>query len=359
MTEYQLAPAQLRAIFDRNIRPRYDRLFDRAIRPTIVMTGGQPGSGKTDLGANARHESPRLIEVVGDDLRKFHPEHDQLMESNPLQMPAATQQAAGAWVKMSLEYLREARADVLMETTMRNPEAVVETLRSFREDGYGIEVRVIAVPETISRMGTLQRYEDQVRSQGAGRWAPSHVHDEAYAQMPDTVRRVISEGLVDRIIVQKRDDVTLYDATIVQGEQHKVANAVPGAIELGRRVDQLTPGQATGWLRSLERAADFYADAKVTDPDIRRTVAMLARDVPNVAAAAQPFDRDSRSSEIARLTAALERALGEREAGHHARSSFPRSAPEALRAEQTGTNNDVSPTKPGRQQSDRGSEVGR
>ena len=301
--------AQLRSRFERFVRPRLDKLIVAQDRPVLVMAGGQPGAGKTKMMAAAQWETPAAVKVDGDDLRKFHPAYDRVMATDPLRMPLVTAEASSAWVRMSLEYLRRARASVLMETTMRQPDAVFDTLQTFRDAGYGVEVRVIAVPETLSRLGTLQRYVGQVESQGAGRWAPSNVHNEAYTRMPESLERVVEAGLVDRVIVQKRDDVTILSAAVVPGDERGSAVAALAAVEAGRGIDGMTPNQAQGWLSSMEHTARFVADAGVSDPDILNTVAVLRDDILAVAAAAQPFDVDRRALAAARVQGAVDRAV--------------------------------------------------
>lgn len=208
-----------------------------------------------------------------------------------------------------------ARANVLMETTMRQPDAVFDTLKTFRDAGYGVEVRAIAVPETLSRLGTLQRYVGQVESQGAGRWAPSSVHNEAYSRMPQSLGWVIEAGLVDRVIVQKRDDVTIFDAAVVPGNERRSAVAALAAVESGRRIDGMTPNQAQGRLSSMEHTARFVADTKVSDPDILHTVAVLGDDAKAVAVAAatHPFDVERQKFAVSRVQAAVDRAVPSRE----------------------------------------------
>ncbi len=86
-------------------------------------------------------------------------------------MPAATAQASGQWIGMAADYLRAQRSDVLIETTLRSPEAMVQTISAFRQAGYVVELRVVAVPQEVSRLSTVERYTRQVgrtRARGGG-----------------------------------------------------------------------------------------------------------------------------------------------------------------------------------------------
>ncbi|MGL4339996.1 MAG: zeta toxin family protein [Rhodoglobus sp.] len=368
MTE--LSAEQLHSIFETAIRPKYDRLVTvSSRRPTFVLIGGQPGAGKTESVAAARLSVPDAIEVIGDDLRRFHPAFPELMRTDPLRMPDATQQAANAWVHKSLDYLCERNASVLMETTLRNPEAVQNTLGHFRSAGYEVELRVLAVPETLSRLGTVERYVGQVEREGAGRWAPAVVHDAAYERMPESITRAINGGLVDRVTVQQRDDVTLLDATVAKTDVHAAHNAMD-ALTGGRKIEAMTPGQASAWLRGVERAATFMVhEPQAVNDDIVRTIQKLGADAPTVAGAAHPDDaqrRQEAAARIDRLVAQTGEAEAARQPQTHIlqlpgtknrapyRASFPRSAGAVIPSDtETGSKNSRLPTAV------RGSDVGR
>ena len=296
---------QLALIFDEEIKPTTYALessprADPNAKPRVILVGGQPGSGKTELMALARLNTPRAHEINGDELRRFHPQYDEIMRNDPLQMPEITQDAAGAWIRRSLDYLREQRVDVVMETTLRDPDAVKQTLQAFRDAGYDTELRVIAVPEAVSRAGTFARYVNQVKMQGAGRWAPSRIHDQACAQAPETAALVIEQGLVDRIVVQKRDDVTMLDVGVHPSLRKEIASATRAAINDGRRIDQMTAAQAAQWLATVESTARFSMDTRESDRDILVTLRRLGADVPAVAKAAHPYDA---SAQVARAEA--------------------------------------------------------
>lgn len=106
MSEGRLDAAQLRSIFERDIRPVYDEFLVAQDRPVLVMAGVQPGADKTKMMDAAQREIPAAVKVDGDDLRKFHPAYDQVMATDPLRMPLVTAEASSAWVRMSLDYVR-------------------------------------------------------------------------------------------------------------------------------------------------------------------------------------------------------------------------------------------------------------
>lgn len=72
----ELTEAQLREIFERDIRPELDALgASSREEPTLllVLVGGQPGAGKSKAISRIEAQHPGIVEVIGDDLRNFHP----------------------------------------------------------------------------------------------------------------------------------------------------------------------------------------------------------------------------------------------------------------------------------------------
>ena len=287
---------------ERDLRPdELSRIFDDAITPwvqarlaqadpgpaTLVLVGAQPGAGKTRVVSRASQDTGRAVPVVGDDLRRFHPDYVRLMREEPLRMPEVTALAAGAWARMSSDYLRERQASVDFETTFRQPDAVVATAKEFRDAGYRVEVRALAVPEAVSRLGVLSRYAEQVRDQGVGRWTPQAFHDVAAEQMPKSLERVIAEGHVDRVLVVDRAGRAVYTADI-----EATAASSPGArdgaeartaVDAGRRIETLDSEAARTWLGTFERDANFVLDRADLGSDVVATIDDLRRDGDRIA----------------------------------------------------------------------------
>lgn len=285
----ELTQEELRAIFRRSIQPELEVLrgSQTNTEPTLVLVGAQPGAGKTRTVGRAQQDHAGAIAVVGDDLRVFHPDYVRLMREEPLRMPEVTAQAAGAWARMSSDYLRERQASVVFETTFRQPDAVVATAKEFRDAGYRVEVRALAVPEAVSRLGVLSRYAEQVRDQGVGRWTPQAFHDVAAEQMPKSLERVIAEGHVDRVLVVDRAGRAVYTADI-----EATAASSPGArdgaeartaVDAGRRIETLDSEAARTWLGTFERDANFVLDRADLGSDVLATIDDLRRDGDRIA----------------------------------------------------------------------------
>lgn len=301
-----LSMAGIREIFSQEIAPDLQAQVDRARsdeRYVLVFVGGQPGAGKSRLVAMALAEHRGAVEINGDDLRKYHPDYDELMETAPLTMPDATAEAAGAWVSLSARYLRNQGAGVVLETTMRQVDVVSTTAAEFKRAGYAIESRSLAVPAAVSRLGTLQRYAEQIRRSGAGRWTPTRAHDAAVEAMPGTVETLADAGLIDRGLVQKRDGTVVFDraydpATVTTGD----GAALRERIEFRRAVSSMAEAEARDWVRKLVETSTYLSSRRqAVGPDVKRALAGVMHDAREVAATGWPTDLERRSEALATI----------------------------------------------------------
>lgn len=277
-----LDAATLREIFDRDIAPTLSAVGATTLRPTLVFVGAQPGAGKSRSIADVQDEYPDATAIIGDDFRAFHPDYWELMDSDPLEMPAVTAQASGTWVGMSAEYLRAERRSVILETTMRQHDVVMATAAAFRESGYRAEVRALAVPGAVSLLGTVSRYLGAGDGADRNRWTPSDAHTAAYTAMPDTIERLVTDGAVDRITVLTRSQHVLYDRTVDTATAVTVAGGARRAVEAGRSIGAMNPVEGPHWVREYLSAATTIAKAPHVSHDLRDTMTVLAEDAPTI-----------------------------------------------------------------------------
>ncbi|KAE8128769.1 MULTISPECIES: zeta toxin family protein [Bifidobacterium] len=256
MQNYELNEAQLTEIFEEQIAANF-RLAVVETSPTLAMVAAQPGAGKTRTVEDAREAHNGAVAIVGDNFRRFHPSYETLMENGPLHMPEATAQASGRWVEMSLNWLRRKHRSLVIETTMRHPQANEYTLTQFRDSGYRTEVTIVATPPQLSLMGTLIRYVGQVESQGEGRWVGAAAHDEAVEQLPRTLADQISKGNIDHVTVIDRAGETLYDTDVNAANRSAATSPALQAIRQGQRFDAIPPDQQQQWADDCSHIEQF------------------------------------------------------------------------------------------------------
>lgn len=174
--------------------------------PKIIILAGQPGAGKGGLSAQASRDfsGEQTVLVDVDQLRNSHPHYRGLKSENDRTAAGLVQPDAGQWGDELVEDARLGRRNIILDGTLKSPDKADELCKRFKEDGYQVEVRVIAVREEDSWLGVHQRYErGRTTSQGA-RWVPKNVHDGAYSGGRQSLERLNQSPHVDRIEVHGR-----------------------------------------------------------------------------------------------------------------------------------------------------------
>lgn len=209
---HRLAPDKHRAIYEDRIAPL---IFARAVaveQPTAIVLGGQPGAGKSAALAMAHAEFARggLVEIVGDDLRAFHPRYSALQRQDDRTAAFFTDRDSGRWIEMAIADAAKRRCNVAVEGTMRLPDKVAETLTRFRENGYVTDARALAVNPELSALGILQRFVAQKDSRGYGRMTSMEAHRAALGGMLDTLDRIQDDRLADSLTLYRRGGGVLH-----------------------------------------------------------------------------------------------------------------------------------------------------
>ncbi|MFK4761711.1 zeta toxin family protein [Microbacterium sp. ZW T5_45] len=313
----RLSQEQLQQIFQVDVREYLDHLRNRTPRdpaqpPRFVSVGGQPGAGKGRVLEDIHNALPGSGIVNGDELRRFHPEYLRLMREEPLRMPEVTGPASGPWVGMANEHLRRQQASAVVETTLRDAPMLQAEFAAFKGAGYVTELRVVAVPLEVSRAATVSRYLEQVTNYGAGRWTPGAAHDLAAANVTDTVRTLVSSGLVDRVVVQDRDDHVFHDAIVSSGGITQ-GDAAAAAVENARNVAAMTPEQARAWVANTSAVLSERVRLGQNDPDLAQVAKRLATtDGAAVVGQAYPRDPVAQREALSSLQRAARLSLSDR-----------------------------------------------
>lgn len=219
--QHRLSPADHQYIFDTDIKPRLFAGAKTSDQPVAIVFGGQPGAGKSSaVDAAIRELVPRggAVQILGDELRDFHPHYRRLMKQDDQTAAFYTDRDAGKWVEMAIAYAKEQRVNIVIEGTMRNSDKVAETMASLRSVGYEIDARALAVNERFSQQGILQRYEAQKADRGVGRMTIPEAHQAAYDGLPSTLARIEQEKLADRVTVYRRGAAAIYTNELKGGE---------------------------------------------------------------------------------------------------------------------------------------------
>lgn len=196
--------------------------------PRVVITGGQPGSGKSKLLEQSRKDFPdgNVVVINGDDLRAYHPRADEIFRLDERKFAERTDPDGREWTRKLFDRAIETRRNIVFESTMREAGPISKTMERLRKEGYHLTAKVVATHERTSTTGIFRRYEEQKAEKGYGRWSELSSHDAGYEGMPKTVAYIEAYGLVDRLEVYNRAGELLYENEYKGGKWERSPKAV-------------------------------------------------------------------------------------------------------------------------------------
>ncbi|MFB7576840.1 zeta toxin family protein [Streptomyces sp. NPDC056165] len=108
-------------------------------QPRVVFLIGQPGASKTvTAGMLRRAMRPGTIRLSSDDFKAAHPDYLQLLKVDPRGASAAIRPDYKAWFSRAEQYVRDRRADVVIESA---PDSAGTSRASWRKTGSGTGCR--------------------------------------------------------------------------------------------------------------------------------------------------------------------------------------------------------------------------
>lgn len=189
--------------------------------PTLIVLGGQPGSGKTAVLTASHTELEKTgpaIRIVGDDLRSYHPGFGAHQNADSMTSSRFAQADAGIWSEKLLTAATERGVHVVFATTIRSPDDVELVMMVGRSSGYRVEAYVLAVGPRISWQGCHYRFEEMHHAGAAARIPPRAVHDAAVTGLAESLERVEHRKLADRIVIQRPNGEVVYDNALSNGQ---------------------------------------------------------------------------------------------------------------------------------------------
>jgi len=224
---YKLDTEKHEEIYSEKIAARYLPLSKPQEKPFAVITGGQPGSGKSSLAELAieRFSASGYVLVDADKMRPYHPNYTHLMRVDDKVAANLTHDDCGPWATRLMRDGVAGRRNIIIDQTSRDPIAMEQITQQLRQAGYRVELHVMAVPAAISEQRIHQRYEGQRARDGFGRFSTKDKHDEAFAGVAATVAQVEERMQVDRIFLYDRAVQKIYDNQLVQGQWQQMPTA--------------------------------------------------------------------------------------------------------------------------------------
>lgn len=249
--------------------------------PVAIILGGQPGSGKSRILEVARDDVPNgnVVIINGDEFRYWHPQYLEILHQHEQAFAELTDPDARVWTRRLFEYAIQHKYNIAFEGTMRT-DAICNTMNNMMQQGYTVVTRVLAVPNYLSVLGTLRRYEAMKRERGYGRWVKPEDHDAAYVGMLNTVSRIEQEGIADWMEVYARPNRLIYQnqpSTI--GSLDSFASAA-NAITLERN-RKPTDAELTACIDGWKEVISMMLERNAPDAEIEAVKALAIRLMPD------------------------------------------------------------------------------
>jgi hypothetical protein len=150
-------------------------------RPVAVYVVGQPGAGKTAASTLVlRAMRPTAVRVSSEDFRAFHPHYAQLLAQRPRTAGALLRADYRAWQNAAEQWLRNRRADVVLEAAPATETDLLASASRFQAAGYRVEMLILAVRAADSRQGTAHRFALGLEQGLPSRFTTPHGHDRCY-----------------------------------------------------------------------------------------------------------------------------------------------------------------------------------
>ncbi|WP_126242981.1 zeta toxin family protein [Burkholderia gladioli] len=251
--------------------------------PTAILLGGQPGAGKTALARQAMAELGArggAVLIDADRMRENLPQYSQLLRQNPQHAADLTHVEAGRWSGRLTHAASEARRNLVIDGTMRNPESLRNLARRLNERGYTLEVRGVAMPGDVSLTRAQMRTEREIATTGVGRVVNPQQHDQAYAGMVETVALLEREKAVNRIRIVDRHHREIYRNELHQGDWREPSAAADAITrERGRPMTHEEIADHAAMLGDILalRTARGAPAPDIADVALRREYAVVAR----------------------------------------------------------------------------------
>lgn len=269
--------------------------------PKAILLGGQPGSGKSALAAEAIRElraNGGAVVIDADRMREENPRYKQLSREDPQHAADRTQKEAGEWATRLTLAAVENRRNLVVDGTMRSPENLRDLTTHLKENGYEVEARVLAVNAETSITRARLRFEEQVAERGTGRFVNKEQHDNAYTGMVESVRALERDKLTDSVRVYDANQRQIYANHNAHGDWQKKAEAVQTLEQ--ERARAWTHGERRDYVSALDDINTLAKQREGVRDNVTYTVGAVAKndakDYSNVHEAARAF-RDAKAED--------------------------------------------------------------
>lgn len=270
-------------------------------QPLAIIVSGQTGAGKTSittLATQALAGRGTAVNINLDTYKPYHPQFDALMRADDTTAGAYTSIDGHKWMEAAEAYAIRSRFDIVLESAMRDPRDFEEPAARLRAGGYRVEVLVVAVHESMSRLGALDRYLQQVEAFGQGRMIDRGIHDACYRGVVRASAGIDEDHLANSVFVVRRDASVVYSNHLDSTGQWVRTPGTPQAVT-GERDRPWTEKESLLFAASTARAHERIKQLPAQDR------AAPLRELGAIAELARPLVHPGADTAVHRALGAL------------------------------------------------------
>jgi hypothetical protein len=172
----------------------------------VVILGGQPGAGKTELERITRLElGNNVISCNADIFRDHHPDAERIKHRHEAEYPGITADFAQQWNNGLRDYCEAHHLNYILETTFSSGKGMNETIKSLTDKGYRVEIKLATVHPVMSLLGTHIRFEYMKQKENSGRLVGKEAHDSRFFKIQPTLLSVESASLYNKLQLYGRN----------------------------------------------------------------------------------------------------------------------------------------------------------
>lgn len=179
--------------------------------PTLILLGGQAGSGKSRASARLLAEHDGMVAVSGDDLRSFHPNYRELVTGQPEQAGPILAEATRPWVRAVIQDCLDERRSLLLEGSFGDPDVTLATASRFQDAGFKVRIVALASPRVLSLVTAASRYLRDLKIGAPARVTSLAAHDRGFDGTTRLIGLLAADAAVDRVTILSRSGQVLSD----------------------------------------------------------------------------------------------------------------------------------------------------
>jgi len=215
---YILTPERNKEVFEEKILPKLKDKFDFTSQenPTLFMTGGLPGAGKSGIVAEikSKHDLPQILIADPDKFRKHHPDIEEIQEKFGPDASIITHPDASMFAKHTMNEALDNKINIIKDGTLNNAQNLEKLVTTAKAKGFEQEITIKAVNEYESLEGVFKRYANQYADKPSeARFVPPSYVKESKVKIEKTAER-IKDLDIKAFKVIDRDNNIIYDQAL-------------------------------------------------------------------------------------------------------------------------------------------------